>query len=178
MEHGVLSERTWPTVFGSPAHKSVIPRHVNSTSALRSDPNDEFNRTAVLEWTSLSDYYKWPHITLFHSFDHLMELLRTSNLTHISRNMARHSRDVQAQVRSVWSHILSTVLSDKKKKYGLHKKGASSDNSARTISLRQGQEDNLLEPNINVALKDFYNIELNLTGCTGSIPLSFADHQR
>lgn len=54
--------RTWMSVRGEPATRSLLPRHPNSTSRLRSDPNDEFSFDAVLEWISLADFYVWPHI--------------------------------------------------------------------------------------------------------------------
>ena len=41
----------------------------------RSDPNDEVSRVAVLQWISLSDFYIWPHISQFNSWEELFTLL-------------------------------------------------------------------------------------------------------
>jgi hypothetical protein len=36
---------------------------------MKHDPNNEFSYEAVLEWVRLSDFYVWPHIRQFSSWD-------------------------------------------------------------------------------------------------------------
>lgn len=44
------------------------------------DPNDDMNVRAVLHWLSLSDFYTFPHVVLFSSAEHLVDIL--NSLTH------------------------------------------------------------------------------------------------
>lgn len=46
-KRGVLSERTWDRVFGSPQSASKLPRHPNSSSVLMEDPNNEYSLEAI-----------------------------------------------------------------------------------------------------------------------------------
>lgn len=99
LQDAVISERTWDRVFGHPGSKSLISRHpsLNTSNILTSshtsqglnpypyssstersaqyDPNNEYSKDAIGNWLSYSDFYTWPHITVFISWRHLFELL-------------------------------------------------------------------------------------------------------
>eukprot|EP01036_Dinobryon_divergens_P031266 gene31266-40635_t len=115
MKYRVLNERTWMSVHGSPSSRSLLSRHPNSSSLMISDPNDEFSEAAVLEWISLADFYVWPHITQFSSWDDLLSKLSSSlspsstNLRRISQSMQLFNRQEDARIRSQWLGILSKI---------------------------------------------------------------------
>jgi hypothetical protein len=111
MKYGVLNERTWSTVFGrSPRDSlSVIKRHRDSNSTLRSDPNNEMNEDSILEWISLADFYQWPHITLFKSWEDLFVQLITTDLSKISLQMHEYNLQEGGRIKKTWSDILSKI---------------------------------------------------------------------
>ncbi len=39
------------------------------------DPNNELNATVVRQWLSFSDFYHWPHVILFDSWEDLAQKL-------------------------------------------------------------------------------------------------------
>lgn len=109
LEHRLLKERTWMSVFDMPQYESTIPRHHNSSCPLRTDPNNEFDRTAVEEWVALSDFYTWPHVQTFDTFERLFTQLQSTDLREISHRMRAHNALVQHQVEGRWHHILERV---------------------------------------------------------------------
>lgn len=101
MEHNLVYDKT----LNNKAHQnsSSLPRHpaynisssilrVNSSgdsngstgiSIITSrffDPNDETNVHAVRHWLALADYYTFPHVVLFNSTKHLVDLLHSMTL--------------------------------------------------------------------------------------------------
>jgi hypothetical protein len=64
-----LSERTWDDVFKKPGRSSAIPADPSVTVPY--DPNNEFDEEAIKYWISFADFYVWPHIETFDSWDEL-----------------------------------------------------------------------------------------------------------
>jgi hypothetical protein len=109
-KYGILQERTWPGVHNHPVENSVISRHPLSTSIITDqDPNNEFNRDAIMTWIKLADFYIWPNITTFDSFDHLLTLLGSVDFAAVSRDMLLFSAREEIEIRSKWEKILSTA---------------------------------------------------------------------
>jgi hypothetical protein len=79
MQYRMVSELTWSLVFGSASRKGVIPRHPSVLEADEPfDPNDEDNEAAVRHWLGFADFYTFPHIILFDSWEDLASILRES----------------------------------------------------------------------------------------------------
>lgn len=174
MKYGVLNERTWSTVFGrSPRDSlSVIKRHGNSNSTLRSDPNDEMNENSVLEWISLADFYQWPHITLFKSWEDLFVLLITTDLSKISLQMHKYNLQEGRRIKVTWSEILSKIkvgkdIREKEKNRDFrdpHSPDRSSDRRIRDpgyLDIRAP-----IEVDMNSALERSYGVTVN-DNCVG-----------
>lgn len=106
---GVLFERTWATVEGAPQASSMLRKHPRSTSRMKHDPNNEFSFDAILEWVQLADFYQWPHITRFHSFEDLMHKLDEADLPAISRKMQQHNARLVSQLKQQWSDVFVRV---------------------------------------------------------------------
>ena len=76
----VLKERSWDAVYGHPAMASVLPRHPASPASSSLDPNNEFHQQAILEWISLADFYQFPHVIQFDSFEECVEKIAATDL--------------------------------------------------------------------------------------------------
>jgi hypothetical protein len=110
MDSLFVSERTWDTVlYGAPASASVLPRHADADEPY--DPNDETSREAVAWWLQWADYYVFPHVLLFDSWEHLGELLRGADLPAVSRAMLAHAGALEAQLAQEWGSVLRALPS-------------------------------------------------------------------
>ena len=147
MTYGVLNERTWQTVFGHPSHHSVVSRHPHSASNFTADPNDEYDRQSVLQWIRLADFYTFPHVTLFSSWAHLVDLLRKADFQDISARMKRHHILEGRRISHVWSNILHKVRSHGEKE-------------RRSIPPP-------IPMSLNAALVTRYGVKLRTDRCTG-----------
>lgn len=155
MKYGVLNERTWSTVFGSPSSKSPLPRHNNANCSQLSDPNNEFDQSAVLEWIQTADFYVWPHITQFSSFEELYKLLTVESshevdlvrLREVSAKMHTFNVEEEARIRGSWVKILAKIHASKK--------------TLRTA----------VPQDVNEALSKLYGYTLSNEDCTTEIPV-------
>lgn len=149
VQHAVLNERSWPAVFGKPAMRSVLQKHEHSVSHMKSDPNNEFDEKAILEWILLSDFYIFPHVTQFDSFEQLFQLLLSSDLKKISQQMHQHNVQEKKSILSKWQMILS----------GFEK--VNKNNNDNNNNYRSNRHSNA-----NEALKALYDVEFS-NDCTG-----------
>eukprot|EP00605_Chrysophyceae_sp_TOSAG23-4_P001439 GSChrysophyteH1.ASY1.ANO1.1567.1 assembled CDS len=82
------------------------------------DPNNEFSQDAVRAWVKLSDYYTWPHVTTFDSFDHLVTMLScctsTGTLQQTSRKMQQFMGEVADITKDAWTAVLQGVEEDRR----------------------------------------------------------------
>ena len=69
----------------------------------------EFTRDAIFEWVQLADFYTWPHIQLFDSWDDLLQQLTTTDLAAVSRQMAQHNAQDKRDITRSWESILATI---------------------------------------------------------------------
>jgi len=105
----VLNERSWAAVFGQPAGASVIKKHPNSTSSMIYDPNNELSYDAVLEWIELADFYQWPHIVRFNSWEDLFEKLCSTDLLRVSQAMAEYNKEEEARIERTWFGVVNKI---------------------------------------------------------------------
>ena len=95
---------------GSPKRSSAIPRHASvDDSEEPFDPNDEFNKEAVSHWLSYSDFYHFPHIILFDSWQDAVDKLAAADLEDISRKMLQHSKAVEQELVTTWGKIFKDI---------------------------------------------------------------------
>lgn len=172
VEKGVLSERTWDSVHHgrqkSPRHDgenqgemrfSPLPRHPISSSNLHSDPNDEIDANAILEWIQLSDFYQWPHITQFDSWQELFELVHPSHsnfntMKFTSLKMQSYNKEEKSKIFDAWMDILQKI--QQFQKFG--ESGAGS-----LFDLFHHNEE--LPEDINDSLEKFYGYHLIENSC-------------
>jgi hypothetical protein len=108
MEYLLVSERTWDTALaGSPKTASAIPRHAGADELY--DPNDEFDEAAVRYWLGFSDFYVFPHVLLFDSWEHLVALLQGTDLEGVSKQMLAASAEQETAVAAQWERIFTSL---------------------------------------------------------------------
>lgn len=109
MRYGMVSERTWDMVLQGIVPKgSIIGKHPDADEAF--DPNDDTNPAAVEYWLRFADFYTFPHIITFESWDELAEKLTTIDLNEVSRLMLKESVDLEARLVAQWRDVFSQVI--------------------------------------------------------------------
>jgi len=104
-KYDVVTERTWDRVrLGTRPRKSLISPAKSTTSP---DPNNDWDRGAFLHWAAFGDFYQWPHIVTFNSFDHLKVLIRDTNWGDISSKMRLYASRESNRTRAT---LLGRVL--------------------------------------------------------------------
>jgi hypothetical protein len=155
IKYNILTERTWNTVLTQmKSYKSNIIRHPYSYSKLYSDPNDDYNVTAILEWIQLSDFYQFPHIIQFNTFEEFILLQRNSSIIElhndISNKMKLYNNEHRKHyINNKWSDIINKIRNFKNNKIKSNIRSESNGNSQ------------LLPLNINEALRREYDIALS-----------------
>ena len=125
MEYRLLSQRSFPLTWRRPQSKSLISgfydgrlRQNAIPGLFTHDPNNEFSQDAVRAWVKLSDYYTWPHVTTFDSFDHLVTMLScctsTGTLQQTSRKMQQFMGEVADITKDAWNAVLQGIEEDRR----------------------------------------------------------------
>ena len=96
INHWFVADRSYR---GHPVNSSLIPHHPDYNGSARVpafetsgahvlnisdahipniilDPHDDYSFRAVRHWLSLADYYTFPHVVLFESAEHLVNILQ------------------------------------------------------------------------------------------------------
>lgn len=91
----------WERVYGHPRRPNSL-----SPSALP-DPNIRKN---LKYWIQFFDIYRFPHVQLFDSWEHLLKLLKTVDMKSVSRAMLAHSDAQREELRARWRDIFQTAV--------------------------------------------------------------------
>ena len=127
LHYSLLKERTWSSVLHYPrGSNSIINKHIYSNSSIQYDPNNEVNYDAIKAWISLSDFYTFPYITTFESWDDLLGMLYSGgegvlnsggkmvDLLNISRSMLAYHATLQRDTILKWKRILHNIHTNKR----------------------------------------------------------------
>ncbi|ELR18517.1 uncharacterized protein ACA1_045600 [Acanthamoeba castellanii str. Neff] len=110
MDWRCVRERTWD---GAIHHRylgaSRYPRHSEAESLADWDPNNELNATVVRQWLSFSDFYHWPHVILFDSWEDLAQKLDAADFHEISRGMLDYSDKLRRQLENKWKSVMDRM---------------------------------------------------------------------
>jgi hypothetical protein len=163
MKYNILNEKSWNSVFGnSKLDKSTISKHHHSTSRMKYDPNNELSKEALLEWLPLSDFYTFPNITTFDSWNQLFHVTTSVTLSEyqmISKAMLSYLQALETEILNKWEKIVTTVT--------LHSKRNEISNHKNSISNKSFSKEQELK-SLNEALFLSYGIRLS-DSCTGEI---------
>ena len=67
------------------------------------------NPEAEKYWMEMADFYDWPHILYFHSYQHLKQILLTADLQTISQQMKEELKLRKVEVTKSWCDIAQRV---------------------------------------------------------------------
>ena len=149
MQHRMLAQRSFPLTWRRPQRRSLVTgfyedgvpfqggsgsgdsdpataaRDANLRQLFEHDPNDEFSEEAVRAWVSLSDFYVWPHVQTFSSFDDLLLQLQQppqqllQRLEAVSASMREYAATVARETRQAWGAVVLGARRDRAhRKYG------------------------------------------------------------
>ena len=111
LKYRVMSERTWDLVRKKrPTRGSPLPRAPGASH--RHDPNDEFDIKAIAFWIKYADFYEWPHISTFSSFDDLVRQLTSSDLDlrGISQRVIAYNEEMVRDLKGEWRAIFAKMF--------------------------------------------------------------------
>ena len=110
MRYRIVSERTWDmALHDRETSASVLPRHPEASPRHVFDPNDEHNADGVRYWLQFSDFYTFPHVILFDSWEDLAQKLAVADFGSISRAMCAHNQAELGRIAAQWSEVLARV---------------------------------------------------------------------
>jgi len=99
-KYRVMSELTWDMVFGQAKGKSNIDQYPGGEYPY--DPNDQMNIDAIAYWIKWADFYEWPFIETYDSFDDLMDKLGKADLPGTSLKMVAENVRMKAELEETW----------------------------------------------------------------------------
>ena len=108
VDYGVITEKTLKTTkeLIKDQHNHPLPTSIPGP-ARSFDPNSDSDAGSVRFWLRFADFYQWPNIIQYESFDHLVYQLQSTNLRHVSNKMGEHSQTLMYDLQVKWTRILS-----------------------------------------------------------------------
>lgn len=100
-DHGLLSERIY-------WRRAPRPTAYHNTTDL--SPNTRADAAAVRHWLALCDFYHFPHVTYFESWDDLIRKLRAADLAAISARMAGANVRLLGELRGTWRRLVERMF--------------------------------------------------------------------
>ena len=86
-KYDLVTERTWERIRSSKRPTgSVLPGVASGVP----DPNNDRDKDSFLYWVRFADFYQWPHVLTFDSWDDLLILTQTVDWTSISKKMRKN----------------------------------------------------------------------------------------
>ena len=106
VDYGVVNDKTLPRTKRFIKNKHIIPTSIPGASK-HFYPNDDLDANNIRFWLRFADFYQWPHILQYESFDHLVYQMQSTNLRHVSNEMQEHSSTLVYDLQVKWTEILS-----------------------------------------------------------------------
>jgi hypothetical protein len=77
----------------------------NNSSRHMYSPNDDSDE-AFKHWMPYADYFQWPYVTVFDSYEDLFVKLKTLDLKEISNKMKSYNKVKEADLLDNWCRVL------------------------------------------------------------------------
>ncbi len=108
-----LAELTWACTFKhcDPTDPTDVSKVVPQYPCMEYPESPLNHRTgeAMDFWLQYSDFYQFPHVTVFESYPQSVHAIETANLQLISQRMDAFNKQDIAQTTHKWKQILKTV---------------------------------------------------------------------
>jgi hypothetical protein len=109
LQYGLVSERTWDMVFRHVAPSgSAVAKH--PLANIPYDPNDEQTLEAIEYWLQFSDFYVFPHVLTFESWEELARIILTTDFAQQSKLIKQANKKIEADLIKQWTSIFNGVL--------------------------------------------------------------------
>jgi hypothetical protein len=99
-----LSEKGWS--FNRP---TIVKKHEESKQEF--DPNEDTEYSALKVWLGYSDFYAFPHVILFDSWEDAAEKLNSADLHDISKKMKEYVLALEQQIVLKWDAVFQKARS-------------------------------------------------------------------
>jgi len=86
----------------------VFDRKYNFTSHPYSPNSNDYK--AISYWLQFADYYLWPFVTTFDSFEDLLQKLKKADLSAISSKMKAHNLVREADLLNNWCQLTKSIV--------------------------------------------------------------------
>lgn len=101
----VVTQRTWTRErTGIRPKASIIEGHLGTTEL---DPNNDLDESAFKHWVAYADFYQWPHIIQFDSWEDLVVKIGRTDWTAISFNMQQFHKTMLLDTMKKWRTIIT-----------------------------------------------------------------------
>jgi len=97
-------------IFSEISFRQILSLRPDSLFNNKKDINDYKNIDNVIEWIKLSDFYRFPHITYFDSFEELKYRIN-EDYSFLSLEMKDYNLSRQSQIYQDWREILDGLKS-------------------------------------------------------------------
>lgn len=84
-------------------------KHPGTGAAIEFDPNDDLCPAAFFKWMTLANYYQWPHVQYYESYEDLKLRLEVTDFDEISARMAAYNQRVESYVFGQWGKLADLV---------------------------------------------------------------------
>lgn len=105
-DHLVMDEISWNCIRGECGSSSSIEPHPSSPHSALYDPNNLTDTASMRYWLQFSDFYQWPAVVHFESWDDLFFKLSTTNLVQVHEEMMNFNEATFRYILNEWSDVL------------------------------------------------------------------------
>ena len=112
VKHLVLDELSWNCVHKKCNQSSQLRPH-KASAHLGFDPNDVSNSSVLRHWLQFADFYQWPEIILFDSWEDLISKIDSTDLSVVSEKMGLYRKQQIERVTNTWSDIFKVLKTAK-----------------------------------------------------------------
>ncbi len=113
---GILKDRTLQSYYCKKMPDPVEfnrQKENNMSTSHPYSPNSD-DPSALKYWLQFADYYMWPFVTTFDSYDDLVKKLKAADLPAISRKMRAHNLVRETDLLNNWCQLTKSIIKSPK----------------------------------------------------------------
>jgi hypothetical protein len=92
--------------------ESRVPPHLPLVHPY--DPNNFTTQEAFDYWLEFADFYQWPHIAVYDSFDELVAQLHVTDLEGTRERMREENARLRRELDATWQNLFHRMFRDRK----------------------------------------------------------------